>query len=185
MKYINRWGIMFNLQKEDLMQHSLECAFIAQYLATVGNMYFGKNYNAERIAVCAMYHDIEEVLTGDLPTPIKYYNEEMKNIYKQIEVKASEKLLDHLPKNLQGNYSAFISGSNLTDAEQKILKIADKLCAYIKCINELNAGNKEFQAALNRVSESINNIESEELAYFIKNVLPEFSLSLHEIKGML
>ena len=125
------------------------------------------------------------MLTGDLPTPIKYYNDDIKKIYKQIEVTAAEKLINHLPTDLRDNYTCYLNGSDLTDEERKLLKISDKLCAYIKCINELNAGNKEFQTAYNSIGRDIESIDSEELKYFMDNTLPAFSLSLHDLKGTL
>jgi 5'-deoxynucleotidase len=185
MKYINRWSLMFNTQKEDLTQHTMECAFIANFLALVGNRLFGKSYDADRLTVCALYHDAAEVLTGDMPTPIKYYNEEIRDIYKQIEAVASDKLSDRLPRELRADYSAYLNGSGLSDEERRLIKIADKICALIKCIHELNAGNKEFQTAYMANRRDIESIESEELKYFLDNCLPAFSLSLHDLNGTL
>lgn len=185
MKYINRWSLMFNTQKEDLMQHTVECAFITHYLAILGNRYFGKNYDVNKLAVCALYHDATEILTGDLPTPIKYFNDDMKNNYKQIEKIASEKLISHLPKDIRADYSTYLDVAVLSDEERKILKVSDKLCAYIKCIYELNAGNKEFQPAYTGIRREIESIESEELKYFLDNCLSAFSLSLDDLKGTL
>ena len=98
MRHISRWSLMFNTEKEDLMQHTAECAFLVHFLATIGNRFFGKQYDVNRLAVCALFHDASEVLTGDLPTPVKYYNDEMKTIYKQIEATAAGKLKSHLPE---------------------------------------------------------------------------------------
>ena len=183
LKYINRWGLKFNTQKEDVMQHSIECAFITHFLALIGNLHFGKKYNADRLAVCALYHDAAEVLTGDLPTPIKYFNDDMRKIYKQIEDAASEKMITYLPKDLQEEYASYLDGTKLSDEEKKILKISDLLCAYIKCIMEVNAGNKEFQPAFKDISNKIANIDSEELKYFTDNCLTAFSLSLDDLKN--
>ena len=147
MRYINRWSLMFNTEQEDLMQHTAECAFLVHFLATIGNRCFEKQYDADKLAVCALFHDAPEVLTGDLPTPVKYYNDEMKTIYKQIEKSAADKLKNHLPQELRADYAAYLHASELTPGEKKLLKCADKLCTYIKCIYELNAGNQEFQHA--------------------------------------
>ena len=185
MKYINRWSLMFNTQKEDLMQHTMECAFIVHYLAIVGNHYYGKNYDVNKLAVCALFHDITEVFTGDLPTPIKYFNDDIKKVYKQIEKTASEKMKNHLPNDLKSDYAAYLDERNLTDDERKLLKISDKLCAYIKCIRELNAGNKEFQPAYTVIRQEIESIDSDELKYFLNNCLSAFSLSLDDLKGTL
>ena len=136
MRYISRWSLMFNTEKEDLMQHTAECAFLTHFLATVGNTVFHKNFDADKLAVYALYHDASEVLTGDLPTPVKYYNDEMKSIYKQIEKTAADKLKQHLPESLRSVYAPYLDGTALSAGEKQLLKCADKLCAYIKCIYE-------------------------------------------------
>jgi len=185
MRHINRWGLKHNTQKEDLMQHTAECAFITHYLAMIGNSYFGKTYNIDKLAVCALFHDCSEVLTGDLPTPIKYFNDEMKCIYKKVEKAASDKLKSHLPADFKNAYSTYIDGSGLSGDEKQIIKIADKLCAYIKCIHELNAGNKEFASAYDAIRSEIESFENKELAYFLENCLPGFSLPLDDLGGTL
>lgn len=176
MRYINRWSLMFNTEQEDLMQHTAECAFLVHFLATIGNRCFEKQYDADKLAVCALFHDAPEVLTGDLPTPVKYYNDEMKTIYKQIEKSAADKLKNHLPQELRADYAAYLHASELTPGEKKLLKCADKLCAYIKCIYELNAGNKEFQHAYAAIGKEIGAIQSDELQYFLVHCLPAFPL---------
>ena len=185
MKHIHRWGLMHNTQQENLMEHTVECAFITNYLAIIGNRYFKKNYDVNKLTTCALFHDITEVLTGDLPTPVKYFNDDIRTIYGQIEAMAAEKLKKHLPSDLLDDYTAYLDKAHLTDEELKLLKIADKLCAYIKCIHELNAGNKEFHSAYCKIQNEMNAIESEELRYFLDNCLEAFSLSLHDLKGTL
>ncbi len=185
MRYINRWSLMFNTEQEDLMQHTAECAFLVHFLATIGNRCFEKQYDADKLAVCALFHDAPEVLTGDLPTPVKYYNDEMKTIYKQIEKSAADKLKNHLPQELRADYAAYLHASELTPGEKKLLKCADKLCAYIKCIYELNAGNKEFQHAYAAIGKEIGAIQSDELQYFLAHCLPAFSLTLDDLQGTL
>ncbi len=185
MRYINRWSLMFNTEKEDLMQHTAECAFLTHFLATVGNRFFGKQYDAERLAVFALFHDASEVLTGDLPTPVKYYSDEMKTIYKQIEKKAADKLKNHLPEELRADYAPYLDAADLAPEEKKLLKCADKLCAYLKCIYELNAGNKEFQHAYAAISREIELIQSDELQYFLTHCLDAFSLTLDGLQGTL
>ena len=185
MRYINRWSLMFNTEQEDLMQHTAECAFLVHFLATIGNRCFEKQYDADKLAVCALFHDAPEVLTGDLPTPVKYYNDEMKTIYKQIEKSAADKLKNHLPQELRADYAAYLHASELTPGEKKLLKCADKLCAYIKCIYELNAGNKEFQHAYATIGKEIGAIQSDELQYFLVHCLPAFSLTLDDLQGTL
>lgn len=185
MRYINRWSLMFNTEQEDLMQHTAECAFLVHFLATIGNRCFEKQYDADKLAVCALFHDAPEVLTGDLPTPVKYYNDEMKTIYKQIEKSAADKLKNHLPQELRADYAAYLHASELTPGEKKLLKCADKLCAYIKCIYELNAGNQEFQHAYAAIGKEIGAIQSDELQYFLVHCLPAFSLTLDDLQGAL
>ena len=113
MRYINRWSLMFNTEQEDLMQHTAECAFLVHFLATIGNRCFEKQYDADRLAVCALFHDAPEVLTGDLPTPVKYYNDEMKTIYKQIEKSAADKLKNHLGADTRRKEAAQMRGQAL------------------------------------------------------------------------
>ncbi len=185
MRYINRWSLMFNTEQEDLMQHTAECAFLVHFLATIGNRCFEKQYDADKLAVCALFHDAPEVLTGDLPTPIKYHIDEMNTIYKQIEKSAADKLKNHLPQELRADYAAYLHASELTPGEKKLLKCADKLCAYIKCIYELNAGNKEFQHAYAAIGKEIGAIQSDELQYFLVHCLPAFSLTLDDLQGTL
>ena len=185
MRYINRWSLMFNTEQEDLMQHTAECAFLVHFLATIGNRCFEKQYDADKLAVCALFHDAPEVLTGDLPTPVNYYNDAMNTIYKQTEKSAADKLKNHLPQELRADYAAYLHASELTPGEKKLLKCADKLCAYIKCIYELNAGNKEFQHAYAAIGKEIGAIQSDELQYFLVHCLPAFSLTLDDLQGTL
>jgi 5'-deoxynucleotidase len=187
MRHISRWSLMFNTQQENLMQHTVECAYITQFLAIVGNCYFGKNYDAEKLCAYALFHDVSEVLTGDMPTPVKYFNEDIKAAYKDIENVACERLLTHLPKELRMVYSAYFDNDNLAEDEKKLIKIADKLCAYLKCITELNASNKEFEAARISIRKQLEVMkeDSEELRYFIDDCLDSFTLSLDNLKGTL
>jgi 5'-deoxynucleotidase len=184
MKYIKRWGLMYNTQTENLSQHTAECAFLSHFLASVGNVYFHKNYDADKIASYALYHDFPEILTGDLPTPIKNYSTDMRDAYKKIESSAAEKLLESLPDELRKIYEPYVTISGLTAEEKKLLKIADRLCAYIKCIQEIGAGNKEFLGAHNKIRRDIEASGCEEVEYFIQNCLPYFSISLHELGEM-
>jgi 5'-deoxynucleotidase len=176
---------MYNTQREDLMQHTLECAFVANFLANIGNSYFEKDYNTDKLTVCALFHDIPEVLTGDLPTPVKYFSDEMMTVYKQIERVATDKLKTHLPKEMRAEYSAYLESEGLTEEEKKLIKLSDKLCAYLKCIYELNVGNKEFQSAYTTIRSALETSDSEELQYFLDHFVPAFSLSLDDLKGTL
>ena len=151
MKYINRWGLMRNTITENIAEHSLDVAVIAHGLAIIGNTYFGKQLNEDRIAVLAMYHDTTEIITGDMPTPIKYYNCDIKKVYKDIEKVAENRLIEKLPEDFKGEFE------NIYNPDKEIarlVKAADKLSAYIKCIEEENAGNSEFKKAKESILES-------------------------------
>lgn len=185
MRYINRWSLMFNTEQEDLMQHTAECAFLVHFLATIGNRCFEKQYDADKLGGLRAVSRCARSAHGDLPTPVKYYNDEMKTIYKQIEKSAADKLKNHLPQELRADYAAYLHASELTPGEKKLLKCADKLCAYIKCIYELNAGNKEFQHAYAAIGKEIGAIQSDELQYFLVHCLPAFSLTLDDLQGTL
>ncbi len=179
MKYINRWGLMKNTQPESIGQHSLDTAVIAHGLAVINNKIFSGNIDAEKTALVAMFHDISEIITGDMPTPIKYYNSDIMKAYKEIEKKATESILEKLPEELRDNYvEAFV-------CEDKdicrIVKAADKLSAYIKCIEEENAGNSEFKKAKESIMESIKKMNLPEADYFMEKFIPAFYLTLDEI----
>ena len=181
MKLINRWPLMRNVQTENISEHSLQVAFVAHALALIKNKKFAGNVNPERIALIAMYHDAGEVLTGDLPTPIKYYNPEIAREYKKIEKIAEQKLVGMLPPEFQDDYRMLIDSDALQPEEQHIVKQADALCAYLKCIEELSAGNNEFKLAKKRLKKTLRDRHSEEMDYFINVFVPSFHLSLDEI----
>jgi len=185
MRHINRWGLMHNTQTESLMQHTTECALIAHTLALTGNRLYGKAYDADKLAVYALFHDVTEVLTGDLPTPVKYYNEDMRKTYKDIEQTAAEALLAHLPDFLKDDYTAYLHGDGLEAEEKKLLKAADKLCAYIKCVTELQAGNREFAAAHEAIGRELAKADAPEVTYFMAHCMEAFARSLDELKGTL
>ncbi|MCL1935847.1 MAG: 5'-deoxynucleotidase [Defluviitaleaceae bacterium] len=184
MKNINRWGLMYNTYEESLTTHTLECAFISHMLCTIGNLYYNKNYDADKVACYSLYHDATEIITGDLPTPIKYYNQEIKNAYKKIEKEATKKLLELLPTEISNVYEHYLNPGidTISTEELKIIKIADTLCAYIKCSKEISNGNNEFLKAKNQIKEKLDNYKSEELSYFMDNFLHTFNLSLDELE---
>lgn len=181
MKLINRWPLMRNVQTENISEHSLQVAFVAHALALIKNKKFAGNVNPERIALIAMFHDAGEVLTGDLPTPIKYYNPEIAREYKKIEKIAEQKLVGMLPPEFQDDYRMLIDSDSLQPEEQHIVKQADALCAYLKCIEELSAGNNEFKLAKKRLKKTLRDRHSEEMDYFMNVFVPSFHLSLDEI----
>ncbi len=179
-KYIKRWGLMHNLRDESLAEHSSETAILAHALATIGNTYFKKNYNVERAVTLALFHDIPEVYTGDLPTPIKYFSDEMRENYKLIEENAVNALISHLPTELAPQYKELLSADG--DELYRIVKAADKLSALIKCIEEEKSGNYEFSAAKAATLASLERMGSEEADYFIEHFLPSFTLTLDEMQ---
>ena len=180
MKYIDRWALMPNSHSENIAEHSHNVAVISHVLALIGNKEFGKNYNAERAAVLALYHDTTEVITGDMPTPVKYYNEEIKNVYKDIERVAGKRLLDMLPNEYKNNYIPMFEKQKEDEELWKLVKAADKISALIKCIEECRMGNKEFDIALKSQEKKIADIEMPEVKYFSDHFLKAYYLTLDE-----
>ncbi len=179
MKYINRWSLMRSVVTENIMEHSQQVAVVAHALALISNVYFGGSLDADRIAVKALFHETSEVLTGDLPTPIKYFNPEIKNAYKDLEKHANEKLLTHLPRELSDEYAKIMTAGD--DTESRFVKYADKICAYIKCIDEVSMANAEFTKAKNSLRKEIAAFNSPEADYFMDNFVNAFELSLDEL----
>lgn len=180
MKHINRWGLMRNTITENIAEHSLDTAIIAHGLAVIGNTYFGKHLDEERIAVLAMFHDTTEIITGDLPTPIKYFAPEIKAAYKNVEAAAGNKLLLALPREMRPVYQPIIHGSEEEKELWKYVKAADKISALIKCIEEKRMGNMDFEQAERTTLEAIRNMKMQEADYFIETFLPAYSLTLDE-----
>lgn len=181
LKLINRWPLMRNVRTENVSEHSLQVAFVAHVLALINNRLFGADLNAERIALLAMYHDASEVLTGDMPTPIKYYNAQIAHEYKNIEKIAQQKLIDMVPEALREDFRLLIDEQHYLPAEKAVVKQADALCAYLKCLEEISAGNTEFTLAMARLEKTLNERRSAAMDYFQTVFIPSFSLSLDEI----
>ena len=177
MKYINRWGLMRNTREENLSEHSLETAIIAHALATISNNKFGGNVNAEKVALAAIFHDTTEIITGDLPTPIKYYNTQIKEVYKDIEKKAQEQLVALLPDYMKNDIEAVY---NMDAQTEKFVKAADKISAYIKCLEEIKMGNSDFKNALKSNEAAIRKLNMPEVDLFMEDFIPSYSLSLDE-----
>ena len=177
MKNINRWGLMRNTRSENLSEHTLEVAFIAHALALIGNKRLAKNFDADRVAVAAMFHDTSEIITGDMPTPIKYYNPEIKEAYKKIESIAEEQLIDMLPADLKEDFADYFKPD---DDIAALIKAADKISALIKCIEEIKMGNMEFKEAEKSTKASIEKLDCEESKIFCKEFLKSFYLTLDE-----
>lgn len=183
MKLINRWPLMRNVRTENISEHSLQVAFVAHALACIKNRKFNGQLNPERITLLAMYHDASEVITGDLPTPIKYHNPQIANEYKKIEKYAQQKLIAMLPKELQQDFQPILDDEYHTEEERAIVKQADALCAYLKCLEELSAGNTEFNLVKMRLEKTLSERYSDEMRYFIEVFVPGFSLSLDQISS--
>lgn len=179
MKYIGRWSLMRSNQKENIMEHSQHVAAVAHALAVIGNVYFGKSLDADKIAVYALFHESSEVITGDLPTPIKYINKSLNSAYKEIERSANGKLVALLPDEMRPVYREVLDMADETN--RRYVKYADKLCAYIKCIEELKTGNREFSAASVTIKNELIAYNNSEVNYFIENFLPAYELTLDEL----
>ena len=181
MKLIQRWPLMRSVSSENISEHSLQVAFVAHALALIKNKKFDGKLNPEHIALMGMYHDTSEVLTGDLPTPVKYYNPEIAQEYKKIEAAAEQRLLSMLPEEFQDDFAPFLISGTASKEEQNIVKQADTICAYLKCLEELSAGNHEYEQAKRRLEETLEQRKSPEMDYFLTTFAPSFELSLDEI----
>ena len=181
MKYINRWALMRNSYEENISEHSLEVAMLAHALAVIGKKRLQKEYDVERIVMLAMYHDCTEIITGDMPTPIKYENPQIQSAYKQIEREAAFRLLNMLPEDLRTEYEPLFVERPEDVRERVIVKAADKLSALIKCIEEVKAGNQEFQKAKETIETAICQMECEEADIFCREFLPEYYKTLDEL----
>ena len=179
MKNIHRWGLMRNTRQENLSEHSLEVAFIAHALALIKNRRFGGSIDANAVAVAAMFHDTSEIITGDMPTPIKYYNADIKNAYKQIESVAEDRLIELLPEDMRGDFKAVYNPDR--ECEQ-LIKAADKISALIKCIEERNSGNREFRTAEQSTLNAIKAMNMPEADVFLNEFMNSFDLTLDELK---
>lgn len=180
MKYIYRWGLMRNSRQENLSEHTLETAFIAHALAAIAKRRLNREVDPAKVALCAMFHDVSEIITGDMPTPVKYYNPEIIKAYKQIEQGARGRLLGMLPQDLLPEYEEALSGGD--DYIKTLVRAADKLSALIKCIEELAQGNREFEVAYRQTLRTIDSMGLEEVEIFKEEFLESFRLSLDEQK---
>ena len=180
MKYINRWGLMRNTLNENISEHSLETAIIAHLLCVLRNKRFGGNVNPERAALLAVYHDTTEILTGDLPTPVKYYNPDIKAAYSAVEESAKKQLLSYLPDDIRDEYEPLL-GKTEEEAELwKIVKAADKISALIKCVEETEMGNKDFSDALKATYQAVEEMNLPEANVFLCEFLPSYRRTLDE-----
>ena len=180
MKLIDRWSLMRCTQRENVQEHSLQVAIIAHALTHIRNLHFGGNLSPEKVAVQAIFHDATEVLTGDLPTPVKYFSDELRSAYVAIEDHAVAQLLGLLPTDLRREYAKIFS--NDTPEIHRLVKSADVLAAYIKCLEEESAGNHEFSRAKKTIEAKLKQLcEQPEVKYFVEHFVPSFSLTLDEL----
>ena len=181
MRLIRRWGLMRNTYEENIQEHSLQVVIVAHGLAVIRNTHFGGTNNADRVAVLAAYHEAGEVFTGDLPTPIKYFNPEIKQAYVAIENFAKERLRGMLPVELQSTYQSLLFPTLDEQELWRIVKAADKICAYLKCVEELKTGNQEFAKAERAIRKELDQLNLPEVSFFMDTFAPSFGLALDEL----
>jgi metal dependent phosphohydrolase len=182
MKYISRWSLMRNSDSENISEHSLEVAMIAHALAVISNVRFGNDLNTERAALIGMYHDTTEIITGDMPTPVKYFNTDIKSAYKEVEDIAAGKLIRMLPPDMQEYYNDLFYKNEKDEYIWKLVKAADKLSALLKCIKEEKMGNLEFTSAHESTQKALDEMQLSEIAVFEEEFLESFSLTLDELQ---
>ena len=180
MRFIQRWALMRNTAAENVQEHSHQVAVLAHALAVIRNEMFGGTVDAGSVAVAALYHDASEILTGDMPTPIKYDNPAIRRAYKDVEAVAEQKLVDFLPQQLRRTYGDIVSPAD--EDVVTLVKAADKLSAHIKCLEELKAGNNEFREAAAQTRKALETYELPEVKYFMETFLDSFTLTLDELK---
>lgn len=180
IKYINRWGLMNNTRNENLSEHSLEVAIIAHALGVINNKRFDGDISPERLAVLAIFHDASEIITGDLPTPVKYDNDKIQKAYKEIEEQAQQRLLKMLPEDMAEEYKSILCADSNEVRLWNYIKAADKISALIKCTEELIMGNREFSKAQQTTLNSINKIDLPEVKVFMEELFPAYQLTLDE-----
>ena len=181
MRLIRRWGLMRNSYDENIQEHSLQVVLVAHGLATIRNTFFDGTVDADRVAVLAAYHEAGEVFTGDLPTPIKYFNPEIKQAYVAIEDFAKGRLQRMLPQELQPSFQPLLFPQPAEQELWRIVKAADKICAYLKCVEELKTGNQEFAKAERTIRQELDHFELPEVRYFMEHFASSFGLALDEL----
>ena len=182
IKYINRWALMRNTTYETLSQHSYEVATLAHALAVIGNRRFGKSYDTSRAALLGLNHDGAESITGDMPTPVKYFSTELRSAFAEVEKSAGARLLSMLPEDMQADYDPLLEQKADDAALWRLVKAADKLSAYIKCIEERKAGNTEFREAEKSTKKLLEKLECPEAAAFLSEFLPAYELPLDKLR---
>ncbi|NVJ48756.1 MAG: 5'-deoxynucleotidase [Gammaproteobacteria bacterium] len=181
IRWLQRWGLKRNTISENVMEHSFEVATIAHALALIKNRLFGGNIDANQVAVTALYHDVSEVITGDMPSPIKYHSSDITKAYKSLERKAEQELFGLLPAELQADFQPLLLESYVDDSIHELVKAADTLAAFVKCQLELNAGNQEFKKAAEQIEQRLIGLKLPEVDYFMKTFFASYSLTLDEL----
>ena len=182
MKFIKRWQLMRCTRNENIMEHSQEVALIAHALVTIHNDVFGGNADVLKTVLYAVYHETAEVMTGDLPTPIKYYNKHIHGAYKELESYACEKMVEMMPEEMRGSIAPYILADE-SSVEYTLVKAADKFSAYIKCLEELRSGNGEFKKAKKSIEADLHSKNIPEVEYFFEHFIPSLKLTLDDLEG--
>ncbi|MGN0822744.1 MAG: 5'-deoxynucleotidase [Candidatus Gallimonas sp.] len=183
MKFIKRWQLMRSSRDENIMEHSHSVAVLAHALVTIENEVFGGNVNGERAVLYALYHEVSEVMTGDLPTPVKYFNQNIHGEYEKLETRAVEKIAATLPPEMKAALFPYLAADKRSE-EYRYVKAADKLSAYLKCLEELRSGNNEFIQAEKSVGAALRAMNLRAVDYFFEHFIPAFSLTLDELEGL-
>lgn len=179
LRYIRRWGLMRSVMPENDAEHSLQVAMLAHAIAIIGRNRYGRDVVPEHVLALGVYHDVSEVITGDMPTPVKYQTDELRKSYKDVERMANERLLTMLPGELRAAYQPYLNAPR--GYAHQLVKAADSISAYIKCLEEKRAGNREFDAAGASIRQALSEIDLPEVKDFIRDFLPSFELSLDEL----
>jgi len=189
LKYIERWSLMRNTTKENVAEHTFHVSLLAHMLCEIGNQIYGKSYNADRAVTLALFHDATEVFTGDIPTPVKHHNPKMLASFREIEAMAAERLLGMIPSELKPAYAPLLDSKALMNEQDKellsIVKAADLIDAYLKCLSELSSGNREFAAAKQQTELKLKAIPHPEVAWFLEHMAPSVGMTLDELSEQL
>jgi 5'-deoxynucleotidase len=181
MRFVKRWGLMRNMEVENLLEHSLQVAMVAHALAVIRNALYGGSVDPNRAAALALFHDAEEVITGDVVAPIKHFNPKIRRAHREVGAVAKTRLYRMLPPELRSAYRSLLFEEKKDRAEWRIVHAADKLCAYLKCMEELRSGNRDFSQAAQALTKEVEGFREPEVGYFLKTFAPSFSMTLDEL----